>query len=94
MAMAGQPSISRDAIRRYRYSLSSFAMVSWHNLTAVCRKLVIIGDGACGKTSLLSVFTLGEFPRVRTFAIGNVNCRIMYVSLYEGVKLTIATDYL
>ncbi|KAI9729428.1 MAG: Rho GTPase [Cirrosporium novae-zelandiae] len=25
-------------------------------------KLVIIGDGACGKTSLLSVFTLGYFP--------------------------------
>ena len=30
----------------------------------VCRKLVIIGDGACGKTSLLSVFTLGYFPTV------------------------------
>ena len=27
------------------------------------RKLVIIGDGACGKTSLLSVFTLGFFPK-------------------------------
>ncbi|KAH3901439.1 probable GTP-binding protein RHO2 [Saccharomycodes ludwigii] len=26
------------------------------------RKLVIIGDGACGKTSLLYVFTLGKFP--------------------------------
>ncbi|ODQ81485.1 hypothetical protein BABINDRAFT_159764 [Babjeviella inositovora NRRL Y-12698] len=26
------------------------------------RKLVIVGDGACGKTSLLHVFTLGEFP--------------------------------
>jgi hypothetical protein len=30
----------------------------------VSRKLVIIGDGACGKTSLLSVFTLGYFPTV------------------------------
>jgi Rho family, other len=28
------------------------------------RKLVIVGDGACGKTSLLSVFTLGYFPKV------------------------------
>lgn len=28
----------------------------------VRRKLVIVGDGACGKTSLLYVFTLGEFP--------------------------------
>lgn len=26
------------------------------------RKLVIVGDGGCGKTSLLYVFTLGEFP--------------------------------
>lgn len=26
------------------------------------RKIVIVGDGACGKTSLLFVFTLGEFP--------------------------------
>jgi len=31
---------------------------------ALRRKLVIIGDGACGKTSLLSVFTLGYFPTV------------------------------
>jgi len=27
------------------------------------RKLVIVGDGACGKTSLLCVFAMGEFPR-------------------------------
>jgi len=27
------------------------------------RKLVIVGDGACGKTSLLSSFALGEFPK-------------------------------
>lgn len=26
------------------------------------RKIVIVGDGGCGKTSLLYVFTLGEFP--------------------------------
>ncbi|EPE26847.1 P-loop containing nucleoside triphosphate hydrolase [Glarea lozoyensis ATCC 20868] len=29
---------------------------------SLLQKLVIIGDGACGKTSLLSVFTLGYFP--------------------------------
>lgn len=28
----------------------------------VRRKLVIVGDGAAGKTSLLNVFALGEFP--------------------------------
>ncbi|MCO5610684.1 hypothetical protein L7F22_064925 [Adiantum nelumboides] len=26
------------------------------------RKLVIVGDGACGKTSLLCVFAIGQFP--------------------------------
>lgn len=31
-------------------------------MSSVKRKLVIVGDGACGKTSLLYVFTLGEFP--------------------------------
>ncbi|CAG8518195.1 5616_t:CDS:2 [Paraglomus occultum] len=30
---------------------------------AIRRKLVIVGDGACGKTSLLNVFTLGYFPK-------------------------------
>lgn len=28
------------------------------------RKLVILGDGACGKTSLLNIFTRGYFPTV------------------------------
>ena len=28
------------------------------------RKIVILGDGACGKTSLLNVFTRGYFPQV------------------------------
>ncbi|TID29288.1 hypothetical protein CANINC_002084 [Pichia inconspicua] len=31
---------------------------------AVQRKIVILGDGACGKTSLLNVFTRGYFPKV------------------------------
>ena len=30
----------------------------------VQRKIVILGDGACGKTSLLNVFTSGYFPQV------------------------------
>jgi len=33
-------------------------------LISTCRKLVIVGDGASGKTSLCSVFTLGYFPKV------------------------------
>ncbi|KAH3673203.1 hypothetical protein WICMUC_003821 [Wickerhamomyces mucosus] len=28
------------------------------------RKIVILGDGACGKTSLLNIFTRGYFPQV------------------------------
>ncbi|KAJ4187726.1 Rho GTPase [Fusarium falciforme] len=32
--------------------------------TTVERKLVLLGDGACGKTSLLNVFTRGYFPTV------------------------------
>ncbi|PSS12506.1 hypothetical protein M430DRAFT_44415 [Amorphotheca resinae ATCC 22711] len=32
--------------------------------TTTQRKLVLLGDGACGKTSLLNVFTRGYFPTV------------------------------
>ncbi|CAO3699821.1 unnamed protein product [Rhizopus stolonifer] len=28
------------------------------------RKLIVVGDGACGKTSLLNVYTRGYFPQV------------------------------
>lgn len=28
------------------------------------RKLVVVGDGACGKTSLLITFSKGHFPEV------------------------------
>lgn len=32
--------------------------------TPIEKKIVILGDGACGKTSLLNVFTRGYFPKV------------------------------
>lgn len=34
-------------------------------MTEIRRKLVIVGDGACGKTCLLIVFSKGDFPEVR-----------------------------
>ena len=46
------------------------AMAEQQGQNVMRRKLVIIGDGACGKTSLLSVFTLGYFPTVSWIAEG------------------------
>ncbi|PRT54051.1 GTP-binding protein RHO3 [Wickerhamiella sorbophila] len=34
------------------------------NPKPIKRKIVILGDGACGKTSLLNMFTRGYFPQV------------------------------
>ena len=50
------------------------------------RKLVIIGDGACGKTSLLSVFTLGYFPRVSSLILRYLTARIMYMLKRDRVN--------
>lgn len=53
---------------------------------AVRRKLVIIGDGACGKTSVLYVFTLGKFPQEyhpTVFENYVTDCRV------DGIKVTL-----
>lgn len=44
--------------------MGKYSLIAFANKYGPSRKLVIIGDGACGKTSLLSVFTLGYFPTV------------------------------
>lgn len=54
-------------MKHIRHSITSCERIilwSLANKYDLSRKLVIIGDGACGKTSLLSVFTLGYFPTV------------------------------
>ncbi|CCK73036.1 Rho family GTPase RHO2 KNAG_0M01830 [Huiozyma naganishii CBS 8797] len=54
---------------------------------AIRRKLVIIGDGACGKTSLLYVFTLGQFPQEyqpTVFENYVTDCRV------DGIKVMLA----
>lgn len=33
-------------------------------MSEIRKKLVIVGDGACGKTCLLTVFSRGSFPEV------------------------------
>ncbi|KAL7884783.1 hypothetical protein AOLI_G00075530 [Acnodon oligacanthus] len=36
----------------------------WSDMAAIRKKLVIVGDGACGKTCLLIVFSKDQFPEV------------------------------
>jgi hypothetical protein len=41
----------------------------YFRMSEIRRKLVIVGDGACGKTCLLFVFSKNEFPKVYYFII-------------------------
>jgi GTPase SAR1 family protein len=55
------------------------------------RKLVIVGDGACGKTCLLIVFSKGEFPEVRQRAhrpiFSLADCACAYVHVFVGASV-------
>jgi ABC-type taurine transport system ATPase subunit len=42
------------------------------------RKLVVCGDGACGKTSLLNVFTRDYFPQVCFIIMQNLIVATFY----------------
>lgn len=39
-------------------------LLSFFQMAAIRKKLVIVGDGACGKTCLLIVFSKDQFPEV------------------------------
>ena len=40
-------------------------------MATICKKLVIVGDGACGKTCLLIMFSKYQFPDVYVSAFEN-----------------------
>lgn len=66
---------------------SAIIIIELMSENSVRRKLVIIGDGACGKTSLLYVFTLGQFPKEyhpTVFENYVTDCRV------DGIKVTLA----
>jgi len=50
-----------ELVRQWRDNLWLFAAVAMATLR---KKLVIVGDGACGKTCLLIVFSKDQFPEV------------------------------
>ncbi|XP_063286849.1 transforming protein RhoA-like isoform X3 [Pelobates fuscus] len=56
-------------------------------MAAIKKKLVIVGDGACGKTCLLIVFTRDQFPEVYVPTVfGNYVADIEVDGKQEPVK--------
>ena len=55
------------------------------NLAA--KKIVIIGDGACGKTSLLMVYTGGKFPTEYTPTVFEVTNKEVCTDLLTVSRL-------
>ena len=51
--------------------------------TLTPKKLVIIGDGACGKTSLLMVYTGGKFPTEYTPTVFEVTNKEVGINSQE-----------
>lgn len=51
------------SINYFYYNRRVFEIVTGF-MAAIRKKLVIVGDGACGKTCLLIVFSKDQFPEV------------------------------
>ena len=65
-------------------------------MAAIRKKLVIVGDGACGKTCLLIVFSKDQFPEVYVPTVFEnyvadieVDGKQVLYSMVLGVKCTI-----
>jgi len=48
----------------YCHILTALSIYAVQVMAAIRKKLVIVGDGACGKTCLLIVFSKDQFPEV------------------------------
>ena len=78
-------------------------------MAAIRKKLVIVGDGACGKTCLLIVFSKDQFPEVYVPTVfenyvadievdgkqvgGSTKCWHDVMDPSGGVAFVILTDY-
>lgn len=51
-------------------------------------KIVIVGDGGCGKTSLLMVYAKGDFPEVRGALKSHYVCHLCLM-IYRHSSFTI-----
>lgn len=58
-------------------------------MAAIRKKLVIVGDGACGKTCLLIVFSKDQFPEVYVPTVFE-----NYIADIEVDGKQVGTDYL
>ena len=56
--------LNSSSVLGHKHELSFHSSDSISNMTALRKKLVIVGDGACGKTCLLIVFSKDQFPEV------------------------------
>lgn len=62
-------------------------------MAAIRKKLVIVGDGACGKTCLLIVFSKDQFPEVYVPTVFENYVADIEVDGKQVWKLTMALNF-